>query len=89
MAKKHATPKDEPLESATAIKAASPVEGRELWGYGVERLGEGWLAVRVSTRGTVEVLNPLRAGKVCGESRPLAIARALDLFKAELRRGHR
>jgi len=53
---------------------------QEMHGVGIEKHEGKWLAVRVSSHGTVEVLNPLRHGQVEGESKALALARAYQAF---------
>jgi hypothetical protein len=51
----------------------------EVWGHGVSsKLSpSGYVAYRISNRGQVEVLSPLRHGKVAGETKHSAQARMM------------
>ena len=74
--KQHREKQPEPIE----VPHHSLVE-REMFGVGLEKHEGKWLAVVVSTRGTVEVLNPQREGQALqGESKALALSRALKEF---------
>ena len=56
----------------------------ELWGHGVSKGANGWIAYKLSNHGEVKLLPPTRDGKV-GESQTAATARMLDAQRAELR----
>lgn len=58
--------------------------GREIWGYGLEKVDGKYLALRFSSLGRIEVLNPRRGDEVAGETKALAIARLLLAQRYEL-----
>lgn len=62
------------------------LETPDLPGFTIAEAGEGkWFAVRITTRGGVEFLNPKRGGEMVGESPALAIQRAREAFEQHCR----
>lgn len=72
-----------PLDPGRMLKAQLNGPAPEVWGFGLEKRDGGYVACRVSNRGTVEYFGPkTTAGEHRVESKALALSRAFDEFKA-------
>lgn len=74
MTKKYSDPvQSKPAAPAPPVRPAPPKP--DFWCFGVSRMGEGWVAVKLSNLGELVALSPRRNGEIHGEREDRALAR--------------